>query len=147
MGIALIVLGLIAAGAVVDFAIENDLGDVEQSYELFGGSLTLSQTEIVLGAAALGALAFLCLALGIRMSRAAMERRRIERNRLAGLERMNAALERENSQLRTTTTATTTGAWAAPRDEVPGGRPEEAHVVRVPDTEHESDGRPAHRHA
>ena len=58
MGIALIVLGLLAAGIVVDFAAENwSAGTADLTFELFGGSFTLTQMQVVLGAAVLGAVA------------------------------------------------------------------------------------------
>ena len=38
MGIALILLGLVAAGLVVDFAVENwSAGTADLTFELFGG--------------------------------------------------------------------------------------------------------------
>src|SRR4029450_7315207 len=58
MGIALLLLGLAAAGLVVDFAIENwsDAAN-EVTFSLFGGSFTANQVEVAIGAALPGALA------------------------------------------------------------------------------------------
>lgn len=93
MGIALILLGLLAAGVVVDFAIENDLaGAPERSFALFGGSFTFNETQVVLGAAVLGALAVLFVVLGIGMSRGSWGRRRALRHRVSDLERENTEL-------------------------------------------------------
>lgn len=95
MGIALILIGLLAAGVVVDFVIENDLaGAPDQTYALFGGTFTLNQTEVVLGAAVLGAFAVLFVMLGLALFRDSWGRRRETRHRVA-------ELERENAQLRT----------------------------------------------
>lgn len=145
MGIALILLGLVAAGTVADFLLENEMGESAQAFDLFGGTFTMSQTEVVLGAAVLGALAVLFLGLGMGLARGSWGRRRADRHRRSDLERMNADLERENAQLRTKTT--TSGPWARTRDEVPGGRPEEVHTVRVPDAPADSEEVHVHRRA
>ena len=95
MGIALILLGLLAAGVVVDFAVENDLaGAPERTFSLFGGSFTFNETQVVLGAAVLGALAVLFVVLGVGMSRGSLGRRRALKHRVS-------ELERENTDLRT----------------------------------------------
>src|SRR4029450_7463378 len=55
MGIALILLGLVAAGLVVDFAVENwSSAANDLSFSLFGGSFTATQVEVAIGAAGLG---------------------------------------------------------------------------------------------
>jgi hypothetical protein len=93
MGIALILLGLLAAGVVVDFAVENDLaGAPERTFALFGGSFTFNETQVVLGASLLGALAVLFVVLGIGMSRGSVGRRRALKHRVSDLERENTAL-------------------------------------------------------
>jgi hypothetical protein len=93
MGIALILLGLLAAGVVVDFAVENDLaGAPERTFSLFGGSFTFNETQVVLGAAVLGALAVLFLVLGAGMSRGSLGRRRALKHRVTDLERENTEL-------------------------------------------------------
>jgi uncharacterized integral membrane protein len=108
MGIALILLGLLAAGVVVDFAVENDLaGAPERTFSLFGGSFTFNETQVVLGAAVLGALAVLFVVLGIGMSRGSLGRRRALRHRVTDLERENDALRSRPAD--TTATETRTG--------------------------------------
>lgn len=93
MGIALILLGLLAAGVVVDFAVENDLaGAPERTFSLFGGTFTYNETQVVLGAAVLGALAVLFVVLGIGMSRGSVGRRRALKHRVSDLERENTEL-------------------------------------------------------
>jgi uncharacterized integral membrane protein len=105
MGIALVLLGLLAAGVVVDFAVENDLaGAPERTFSLFGGSFTFNETQVVLGAAVLGALAVLFVVLGVGLSQGSRGRRRAIKHRVS-------ELERENTELRsrpTTVTATDT---------------------------------------
>lgn len=124
MGIALILLGLLAAGVVVDFAIENDLaGAPERTFSLFGGSFTFNETQVVLGAAVLGALAVLFVVLGIGMSRGSLGRRRALKHRVS-------ELERENTDLRTTPKSVTVVESDSSR-EVPADR------VDVTDAERE----------
>ena len=107
MGIALILLGLLAAGVVVDFAVENDLaGAPERTYSLFGGSFTFNETQVVLGAALLGALAVLFVVLGIGMSRGSLGRRRALKHRVTDLERENDALRSKRTDVVTTDTRT-----------------------------------------
>jgi hypothetical protein len=65
MGVLLILLGLIAAGVLADFLVENDLATApDQAVGLFGGSFRLSTPEVVLGGAVLGALSVLLVILG-----------------------------------------------------------------------------------
>jgi len=105
MGIALILLGLLAAGVVVDFAVENDLaGAPERTFSLFGGSFTFNETQVVLGAALLGALAVLFVVLGIGMSRGSLGRRRALKHRVSDLERENDALRSRRTDVVTTDT-------------------------------------------
>ena len=108
MGIALILLGFLAAGVVVDFAVENDLaGAPERTFSLFGGSFTFNETQVVLGAAVLGALAVLFFVLGIGMSRGSLGRRRALKHRVSDLERENTELRSRPAD--TTATETRTG--------------------------------------
>ena len=94
MGIALILLGLLAAGIVVDFAAENwSAGTADLTFELFGGSFTLTQMQVVLGAAVLGAVAVALCIVGAGLLRGSRGRRRNVRRRVADLERENAALK------------------------------------------------------
>jgi uncharacterized integral membrane protein len=96
MGIAFILLGLLAAGLVADFAAENwSSGASDQTFSLFGGSFTLSQIGLVLGAAVLGVLATVFVVLGANLLRGSRGRRRVLRGRIADLERENADLRAE----------------------------------------------------
>jgi uncharacterized integral membrane protein len=93
MGIALILLGLAAAGLVVDFAIENwSAAANEVTFSLFGGSFTATQVEVAIGAAVLGAIAIALFVLGVGILRGSRGRRRSARRRMSELERENAAL-------------------------------------------------------
>lgn len=92
MGILLILLGLIAAGEVADFLVENDLTTApDQTVSLFGGTFRFSTPEVVLGAAVLGALSVLLVILGVGFLRGSWGRRRALKRRLAVLEQENAA--------------------------------------------------------
>jgi len=92
MWILLILLGLIAAGVVADFLVENDLATApHQTVALFGGSFRLSTPEVVLGAAVLGALSVLLVILGVGFLRGSWGRRRALKRRLSDLEQENAA--------------------------------------------------------
>lgn len=120
MGIALILLGLLAAGVVVDFAVENDLaGAPERTFSLFGGSFTYNETQVVLGAAVLGALAVLFVVLGIGMSRGSLGRRRALKHRVSDL-------ERENTELRSRRPPVT----VVKTDDVPADRVTETEAER-----------------
>ena len=93
MGIALILLGLAAAGLVVDFAVENwSAAANDMTFSLFGGSFTATQVEVVIGAAVLGAIAIALCVLGAGLLRGSHGRRRSTRRRISELERENAAL-------------------------------------------------------
>lgn len=93
MGIALILLGLAAAGLVVDFAVENwSAAANDVTFSLFGGSFTATQVEVVIGAAVLGAIAIALCVLGAGLLRGSHGRRRSTRRRISELERENAAL-------------------------------------------------------
>jgi uncharacterized integral membrane protein len=93
MGIALILLGLAAAGLVVDFAVENwSAAANELTFSLFGGSFTATHVEVVIGAAVLGAIAIALCVLGAGLLRGSRGRRRTARRRMSELERENEAL-------------------------------------------------------
>ena len=93
MGIALILLGLAAAGLVVDFAVENrSVAANDVTFSLFGGSFTATQVEVAIGAAVLGAIAIALCVLGAGLLRGSRGRRRTARRRMSELERENAAL-------------------------------------------------------
>lgn len=93
MGIVLILLGLAAAGLVVDFAVENwSSAANEVTFSLFGGSFTATQVELVIGAAVLGAIAIAFCVLGAGLLRGSRGRRRTTRRRMSELEHENAEL-------------------------------------------------------
>lgn len=94
MGIVLILLGLLAAGIVVDFAVENwSAGTADMTFELFGSSVTLTQMQVVLGAAVLGAVAVALCIVGAGLLRGSRGRRRNARRRIADLEGENEELK------------------------------------------------------
>ena len=94
MGMLLILLGVAAAGLVADYVVENDLTTApSQAVSLFGGSFSLSQPELVLGAAVLGALAVVLVMLGVGLLRGSWGRRR-------ALKRQISDLRLENTDLR-----------------------------------------------
>ena len=93
MGIALILLGLAAAGLVVDFAVENwSSAANDVSFSLFGGSFSSTQVELAIGAAVLGAVAIALCVLGAGLLRGSRGRRRTTKRRISELERENAEL-------------------------------------------------------
>jgi hypothetical protein len=93
MGIALILLGLAAAGLVVDFAVENwSSAANDVSFSLFGGSFSATQVELAIGAAVLGAVAIALCVLGAGLLRGSRGRRRTTKRRISELERENAEL-------------------------------------------------------
>lgn len=92
MGIAFILLGLLAAGVVVDFVVENDLGDGSTGFSLLGGSFSFSESQLVIGAAVLGALSVLLVGLGIGVLRGSWSKRSALKRRMEELESENAAL-------------------------------------------------------
>lgn len=115
MGIVLILLGLVSAGLVADFLVENHLGTApSQSVELLGSSVRLSSANLVLVAFIAGVAFVLLVALGIRLVRRSRDRRRV-------LKRQLGDLERENSELRST--GEPDGAVRAPADGDPSIRP------------------------
>lgn len=92
MGVGLILLGLLAAGLVVDLVIENDLAGGPTGVSLLGGTFTFSESQLVVGAALLGALSVLLVVLGIGFVRGSWGRRRALKSRVAELAAENAAL-------------------------------------------------------
>jgi hypothetical protein len=107
MGLLLILLGLGAAGLVADYVVENDLTTApSQAVHLLGGSFSLSQPELVLAAAVLGALAVVLVMLGLGLLRGSWGRRK-------ALKRQISDLQLENTDLRSRVhlgTALNTGA-------------------------------------
>jgi hypothetical protein len=115
MGIVLILLGLVSAGMVADFLVENHLGAApSQSFELLGSSFGLSREELVLVAFIAGVAFVLLLAVGIRLVRHHRLRRRVLKRRLGDLERENGALR---SRASADTTVRVHAAEANPRSE------------------------------
>jgi uncharacterized membrane protein len=93
VGMVLILVGLVAAGVVVDFAIENELTSAPRdTFALFGGSYGLSTPELVVAAAVLSALAVTLVILGFGLFRGSWGRRRALNRRIQDLERENARL-------------------------------------------------------
>ncbi len=100
MGIALILLGLAAAGLVVDFAVENwSAGANEVTFSLFGGSFTATQVEVAIAASVLGAVAIALCVLGAGLLRGSRGRRRIAERRISALERENAELREHRTDV------------------------------------------------
>ncbi len=94
MGLLLILLGLGAAGLVADYVVENDITTApSQAVNLLGGSFSVSQPELVLAAAVLGALAVVLVMLGLGLLRGSWGRRR-------ALKRQISDLQLENTDLR-----------------------------------------------
>src|SRR6188474_377800 len=93
MGIVLILLGLAAAGLVVDFAVENwSAAANDVSFSLFGGSFSATQVEVAIAAAVLGAGAIALCVLGAGLLRGSRGRRRTTKRRISELERENTEL-------------------------------------------------------
>ena len=93
MGLVFVLIGLLITGVIVDFAIENEIvGSPERTFELFGGTFTLGETQLVLAAAVIGALAVAFVFLGLAIARGSHGRRRTLRRRVRTLERENQDL-------------------------------------------------------
>jgi hypothetical protein len=150
MGIVLLILGLGAAGVIADFLVENGLGEgPDNTFELFGTTFQMSTTEVVLGAAILGAIAIALVAIGLGVMGVEIGRRRerrAERRDLEGridmlhrrndeLERLNAELAQEVAETRSRSTpaaaATADRPPEAERPEGTTGTPGPGRVVDV----------------
>jgi len=93
MGLVFVLVGALIAGVIVDFAIENEfVGSTERTFELFGGTFTFGETQLVVAAAVLGAIAVAFVFLGLAMARGSHDRRRTLRRRVRTLERENQDL-------------------------------------------------------
>lgn len=90
MGVVLILLGVLGAGVVADVVIETDFGS--EQYTLLGNSFSWSESQVVIGAAVLGALAVLFVVLGVALARGSWSRRRARRREVKDLERENEEL-------------------------------------------------------
>lgn len=115
--ILLILLGLAAAGLVVDFLVENDLASApHQTVAFLGGSFRLSTPEVVLGAAVLGVLSVLLIVLGIGLFMGSWGRRRSLKRKIASLEEENGEL-RARDNLAAAVSAPTTPSAGTPTKE------------------------------
>ncbi len=118
MGFAFVLLGLLSAGVVVDFVVENDVAaNAERTYSLFGGSFTISDMQLVIGAAVLGVLAVVLVFLGVGLLRGSWGRRRAIKHRVVELERENTSLRSKAHLAESTSTPTPPEARTTP--EVP----------------------------
>ncbi len=121
MGILLIVLGLVFAGLVADFVVENNLASAPaEPFVMFGGTFDrMSPAGVVLAGAILGVLAVVFVMLGLGLLRGSWGRRRALKQRVADLEQENAqVLSRERL-----------AAEVKPReDEPPEGQPGNPHL-------------------
>jgi hypothetical protein len=94
MGVVLILIGLIPAGVVADYLIENHIASAPtQSVLLFKRSLALSQPELVAVGFVLGISSFIFIMLGVGLIRDSWGKRK-------GLKQQIAKLEDENTKLR-----------------------------------------------
>ena len=141
MGIVLLILGLGAAGVIADFLVENGLGEgPDRTFELFGTTFQMSTTEVVLGAAILGAIAITLVAIGLGVMGVELGRRRDRRaerraleNRVDSLVRRNDELERRNAEL--AKEAETERSRATPAAVAAAGHTDDAgHPETAPDT-------------
>ena len=122
MGVVLLILGLGAAGVIADFLVENGLGEgPDRTFELFGTTFQMSTTEVVLGAAILGAIAITLVAIGLGVMGVELGRRRERRaerraleNRVDSLVRRNDELERRNAELAKETESARSGPTPGP---------------------------------
>ena len=92
MGIAFILLGLFAAGVVVDLVVGNGLSGDPTHVSLFSGSFTFSESQLVIGAALLGAVSVFLVILGIGFLRGSWGRRRALKHRIKELDAEITAL-------------------------------------------------------
>jgi membrane protein implicated in regulation of membrane protease activity len=91
MSVVLILLGLLMAGVLVDFLVENDVANAaSQPITLVGATVNLSTPVIAAIAFGLGVLAVLLIWAGFRRTRRA--KRRTLQARMARLEEENARL-------------------------------------------------------
>lgn len=94
MGVLLILLGLVSAGALAGFIAENDLLSAPtQSFTMFGQDVNLSTATISIVSFALGAITVILLIVGIGLLRGSWGRRRALKRRIADLEQRNLELQ------------------------------------------------------
>jgi hypothetical protein len=94
MGVLLILLSLVSAGALAGFIAENDLLSAPtQSFTMFGQDVNLSIAAISIVSFALGAITVILLIVGIGLLRGSWGRRRALKRRIADLEQRNLELQ------------------------------------------------------
>jgi hypothetical protein len=94
MGVLLILLSLVSAGALAGFIAENDLLSAPtQSFTMFGQDVNLSIAAISIVSFALGAITVILLIVGIGLLRGSWGRRRALKRRIAELEQRNLELQ------------------------------------------------------
>jgi hypothetical protein len=94
MGVLLILLSLVSAGALAGFIAENDLLSAPtQSFTMFGQDVNLSIAAISIVSFALGAITVILLIVGIGLLRGSWGRRRALKRRIADLEQKNLELQ------------------------------------------------------
>ena len=94
MGVLLILLSLVSAGALAGFIAENDLLSAQtQSFTMFGQDVNLSIAAITIVSFALGAITVILLIVGIGLLRGSWGRRRALKRRIADLEQKNLELQ------------------------------------------------------
>jgi hypothetical protein len=94
MGVLLILLSLVSAGALAGFIAENDLLSAPtQSFTMFGQDVNLSIAAISVVSFALGAITVILLIVGIGLLRGSWGRRRALKRRIAELEQRNLELQ------------------------------------------------------
>jgi hypothetical protein len=94
MGVLLILLSLVSAGALAGFIAENDLLSAPtQSFTMFGQDVNLSTATISIVSFALGAITVILLIVGIGLLRGSWGRRRALKRRISDLEQRNLELQ------------------------------------------------------
>ena len=94
MGVLLILLGLVSAGALAGFIAENDLLSAPTgSFTILGQDVHLSTAAISILSFALGAITIILLIVGVGLLRGSWGRRRALKRRIADLEQQNLELE------------------------------------------------------
>jgi len=93
MGLLLIFLGLLTAGAVADFIVENNLMSApNQQVTVFGTSFAVSGVAPIVGAFIAGVITLLLIVIGIGLLRGSWGKRRALKQRIAQLEQQNTEL-------------------------------------------------------
>lgn len=94
MGFLLIIIGLIPAGVLADYLVENHFAAAPiESFLLFNRSYELSRPELVAAGFLIGVWTVLCIALGIGVIRGSWGRRRNLKQRVEDLQSENTQLQ------------------------------------------------------